>query len=247
MDTLQLLVDKHRPNHRQGPGDDAETMRAPSLAGLDRSRRFKVADIGCGTGASSFVLARELDCAITAVDFLPHFLEELQIRAKGLGLAERITTLACSMDDLPFVENEFDVIISEGAIYNMGFEAGVSYWRRFLKPGGALIVSEITWLTAERPEEIDSYWKRQYAEIDLASSKMAVLERNGYSPIGYFVLPSSCWLENYYRPLQNRHADFLASHGNSDEARQIVADDEEEIRMYETFGAYYGYGMYVAK
>lgn len=68
MDTLQLLVDEHRPNYRQGPGDDTETMRALSLAGLDRSRRLKIADIGCGTGASSFVLARELDCAITAVD-----------------------------------------------------------------------------------------------------------------------------------------------------------------------------------
>ncbi|KAB2933971.1 MAG: hypothetical protein F9K24_05755 [Leptonema illini] len=48
MDTLQLLVDEHRPNHRQGPGDDTETMRALSLAGLDRSRRLKIADIGCG-------------------------------------------------------------------------------------------------------------------------------------------------------------------------------------------------------
>lgn len=27
----------------------------------------------------------------------------------------------------------------------------------------------------------------------------------------------------------------------------VVADDEEEIRMYETSGAYYGYGLYVAK
>lgn len=45
MDTLQLLVDEHRPNHRQGPGDDTETMRALALAGLDRS---KIADIGCG-------------------------------------------------------------------------------------------------------------------------------------------------------------------------------------------------------
>ncbi len=38
------------------------------------------------------------------------------------------------MDFLPFSDGEFDVIWSEGAVYNMGFEAGVSYWRRFLKP-----------------------------------------------------------------------------------------------------------------
>ncbi|WP_028322907.1 class I SAM-dependent methyltransferase, partial [Desulfatiglans anilini] len=42
------------------------------------------------------------------------------------GVADRITTLKGSMDALPFEEGEFDVIWSEGAVYNMGFEAGVS-------------------------------------------------------------------------------------------------------------------------
>jgi SAM-dependent methyltransferase len=61
------------------------------------------------------------------------------------------------METLPFTEGEFDVIWSEGAVYNMGFEAGVSAWRRFLKPGGKLIVSEITWLSATRPPELQSH------------------------------------------------------------------------------------------
>lgn len=46
--------------------------------------------------------------------------------------------LNCSMDALPFTEGEFDMIWSEGAIYNMGFEAGVSAWRRFLNLEGRL-------------------------------------------------------------------------------------------------------------
>ena len=132
------------------------------LAGLDRSRPLKIADIGCGTGASTILLAKELDADITAVDFLPEFLDELQIRASEQGVADRITTLNCSMDALPFEEGEFDVIWSEGAIYNIGFEAGVSAWRRFLKPGGKLIVSEITWLSATRPAELQSHWHSEY-------------------------------------------------------------------------------------
>src|SRR5690554_4810505 len=98
---MQLLLDLHRSNFRQGPGGDAESNRAMELAGLDRSRPLKIADIGCGTGASTILLAKKLDADITAVDFLPEFLDELQTRASDHGVADRITPLNCSMDALP--------------------------------------------------------------------------------------------------------------------------------------------------
>lgn len=222
-------------------------MRALELAGLDRSRHLKVADIGCGTGASSILLAKELDAHITAVDFLPEFLDELQSRADDQGVADRITTLNCSMDDLPFADGEFDVIWSEGAVYNMGFEAGVSAWSRFLKPGGKLIVSEITWLSATRPPELTSHWQAEYPEIDVASAKTGILERRGYSPQAYFVLPVYCWLENYYRPMQKRFDAFLERHGASEEATAVVEAEQREISLYEKYRDYYSYGVYIAK
>ena len=186
---FQLLIDLHRSAERQGPGGEVETLRALDLAGLDRSRPLNIADIGCGTGASAIALAKALDAQITAVDFLPEFLDELLSRANNQGVADRITTLNCSMDDLPFAAGEFDVIWSEGAVYNMGFEAGISAGRRFLKPGGKLIVSEITWLSATRPPELSSHWEIEYPEVDVASAKIGVLERQGYTPEAYFVLP----------------------------------------------------------
>lgn len=186
---LQLLVDLHKGSERQGPGGEVETGQALALAGLDRSRPLKIADIGCGTGASTILLATELDAKITAVDFLPEFLDELQIRAKKYGVAGRITTLSCSMDAMPFSDEEFDVIWSEGAVYNMGFEAGVADWGRFLKPGGKLIVSEITWLSSTRPPELQSHWDKEYPEVNVASAKIGILERHGYSPEAYFFLP----------------------------------------------------------
>ena len=249
MDELQfqLLIDLHRPAARQGPGGEAETRQAMALAGLDRSRSLKIADIGCGTGASTILLAKELDAELTAVDFLPEFLDELQTRAKDHGVAERITTLSCSMDALPFSDEEFDVIWSEGAIYNMGFEAGASAWRRFLKPGGKLIVSEITYLTAERPSELQSHWDSDYPEIDVASTKIGILEKHRYCPEAYFYLPTYCWIENYYRPMQNRFDAFLKRHGKSDPAKAIVEAEKHEIALYEKYRDYYSYGVYIAK
>ncbi|MEZ5357182.1 MAG: class I SAM-dependent methyltransferase [Candidatus Zixiibacteriota bacterium] len=249
MDDLQmkLLIDLHRSNFRQGPGGEAETKQALMLAGLDKSRPLKIADIGCGTGASTIQLAKELDVEITAVDFLPEFLEELQGRATDHGVADKITTLSCSMDALPFADEEFDVIWSEGAIYNMGFEAGVSAWRRFLKPGGKLIVSEITWLTADRPAELQSHWDSEYPEIDVASAKIGILERHGYIPEGYFYLPTSCWIDNYYRPMQDGFDAFLERNGGSDQAREIIECEKAEIALYEKHRDHYSYGVYIAK
>ena len=247
MDDFQLLVDLHKRAKRQGPGGDVETRKAIDLAMLDPSAPLKVADIGCGTGASTIQLARSLNAKITAIDFLPDFIEVLKGNAENEGLINKINPLVCSMENLQFDDEEYDVIWSEGAIYNIGFEKGINDWRRFLKPGGLLVVSEITWTTSDRPSEIQKYWEAEYPEIDTASSKINILERSGYSPVAYFVLPERCWLENYYRPMQNSFAEFLARHSYSEKAQTIVEAENKEIALYEKYREYYSYGVYVAR
>ena len=247
MDDYQLLVDLHKRAKRQGPGGGAETRKAIDLAMLDPSAPLKVADIGCGTGASTIQLARSLNAKITAIDFLPDFIEVLKGNAENEGLINKINPLVCSMENLQFDDEEYDVIWSEGAIYNIGFEKGINDWRRFLKPGGLLVVSEITWTTSDRPFEIQKYWEAEYPEIDTASSKINILEKSGYSPVAYFVLPERCWLENYYRPMQNSFAEFLARHSYSEKAQTIVEAENKEIALYEKYREYYSYGVYVAR
>lgn len=247
MENLQLLVDLHLPADRQGPGGEAETRRAIELSGLAGKPGLSIADIGCGTGASTLVLARELDARIVAVDLFPEFLDALQARATRAGLAGRIRTEAASMDALTFAPGSLDAIWSEGAIYNIGFEAGVRSWRRFLKPGGILAVSELTWLTHTRPAEIEAHWRAEYPEVGTASAKLGVLERQGYTPIGYFVLPERCWLDAYYRPTQQRIPAFLAAHGHSEAARAVAAAEDQELSLYERYRSYFGYGFYIAR
>ncbi|GMG87451.1 class I SAM-dependent methyltransferase [Biformimicrobium ophioploci] len=73
MDDFQLLIDLHLNNDRQGPGGDRETQQAMEIACLHQSGPLRIADIGCGTSASTLTLARSLDASVTAVDFLPEF------------------------------------------------------------------------------------------------------------------------------------------------------------------------------
>ena len=247
MDDFRLLIDLHKDGERQGPGGSAQTELALSLTGLANRSGLKIADIGCGTGASTRLLARTLDTQITAIDFLPEFLEILQDKAEDDGLAQKIETLAVSMEELPFAQASLDAIWAEGSIYNIGFVRGISEWKRFLKPGGVLAVSELTWLTGDRPEELQRHWEREYPEVASAACKLSQLEDAGYKPIGYFPLPQECWLEHYYRPMQGRFGGFLERHQGSDAAREIVKAEQAEIDLYERYADYVSYGFYVAE
>jgi hypothetical protein len=110
-----------------------------------------------------------------------------------------------------------------------------------------LVVSEITWLTAAPPSELQAYWKNEYPEIGTASSKIDILENSDYSPVAYFVLPEHCWLDNYYRPMQGGVEAFLKRNGNRKRAHAIVEAEKKEIALYEKYKAHYGYGVYIAR
>ena len=248
MEDFKLLVDFHVAGLRQGPGGDSETKLAIALTGLKGRKDLYIADIGCGSGASTITLAKELDAKITAVDLFPDFLNILDRSSREIFKDDRIQSLVASMDGLPFAAESLDLIWSEGAIYNIGFSKGIQEWRQFLKPGGVLAVSEITWLTASRPTELHEHWNREYPEVATASEKIKLLEEAGYTLLGYFPLPSYCWMENYYKPMQARFADFIARHPNSKtEAMQIVENEKKEIELYERYKEYFSYGFYIAK
>jgi SAM-dependent methyltransferase len=247
MTELDLLVDLHKYSERQGPGSKEETIKALELMDVADQKHLKIADMGCGTGGQTTTLAQHIDGKITAVDLFSEFLVELNLRAKKLGIHDKIITLQTSMDRLPFENEFFDIIWSEGAIYNMGFEKGIKKWREYLKPEGYLAVSEISWIGDSRPVEIEDYWMKAYPEIDTASNKIKILEDNGFSLAGYFYLKQDSWIENYYKPLENSFSTFLERHHNSAAARKVVKEHKEEIEMYTRFKEYYSYGFYVAK
>ena len=247
MTELELLIDFHKDAKRQGPGSTRDTLKALSFIDIETNKSLKVADIGCGSGAQTLTLAQNIEGQITAVDLFPEFLTKLNIRAKKKGLENKIITLEKSMKDLPFDNEEFDIIWSEGAIYIMGFEAGIKSWQEYLKSGGYIAVSEITWLTNSRPKEIEEYWNNEYPEIDTASNKIKILEENNFSPVGYFILSEDSWMDSYYKPMEKRFDDFLRKHDNSKIAKSFVEAEKEEIRKYKKYKDYLSYGFYIAK
>lgn len=247
MTELELIIDFHKDAERQGPGSPRETLRALEFMRLPTGQKLKIADIGCGSGGQTITLAQSVNGHITAVDLYPDFLNKLNEKTRKLGFTSKIDTLEQSMDDLPFGNQEFDIIWSEGAIYNIGFENGIKKWKDYLKVGGYLAISEITWITLSRPKELEDFWKQEYPEVDLASNKINLLENNGYSLAGYFYLAQDSWVENYYKPMEARFETFLRRHNHSELAKKVVRDNRAEIELYCSFKEYYSYGFYIAR
>ena len=148
---FELLFEFYERVDRKALGSRATTKRAWSLLeGLPSEPR--IVDLGCGAGASALVLA-ECGADVTAVDVHEPFLKRLRDLAVAAGSADRITTVQADMADPPLPDGGYDVVWSDGAIYLVGFAAGLARWRRLLRPEGWIAVSEATW------QEID-HWRR---------------------------------------------------------------------------------------
>lgn len=247
MTELELILDLHKDNVRQGPGSDQETLKALEFIQIPDNKHLKIADIGCGTGRQTLILAKHTNSHIKAIDLFPEFLEVLNGHAGNMGFSNQIEPIEASMESLPFKQNEFDILWSEGAIYNMGFEKGIKAWKEYLKPGGFLAVSEITWISNSPPKELEEFWKQEYPEIDTASNKIKILESHGYTLTGYFYLKPESWIHNYHEPLESNFEAFLKRHDYSDLAKKVVEENLVEIELYKKYKDHFSYGFYIAR
>ncbi len=135
---IDLLIETHIGLKRQGPGSPETVMRALEfLKPLDRFSQ--IADLGCGTGGQTMLLAQHLSGAITGLDMFPNFIDVFNKNAKNAHYENRVTGIVGSMENLPFEKNSLDLIWSEGAIDSIGFQEGLTHWHGFLKKAVLLL------------------------------------------------------------------------------------------------------------
>jgi SAM-dependent methyltransferase len=100
-----------------------------------------VLEIGCGPGVVTTAIARK-GVRVWAIDNLQEMVERTQAMTRGAGLGSRVFTQVAHIDNVPFADATFDLVVL----------IGVSEWLvsltqplreifRVLKPGGHLIIS----------------------------------------------------------------------------------------------------------
>lgn len=243
---FNLISDFFLNAKRQGPGSEEATVKALSfIDGI--TGKTKIADLGCGTGCQTIYLANNTPAQITALDIASASIEKLNNTITKKNLNHRVKAITGSMDNLPFEKCSLDIIWCEGAIYHIGYENGLQLWKDYLKPNGYIAVTESTWFTDRRPKEIDDFWMAGYPQIDTMPVKIAQMLKAGYMPIAAFALPSNCWTDNYYKPLEQTRRDFLARHAGNPAARKWVDFSLFEEELYKKYNTYYGYAFYIGK
>jgi ubiquinone/menaquinone biosynthesis C-methylase UbiE len=230
---------------QKGPGSEASTRKALSMLG-DLPPMPRIVDFGCGAGVASLVLARATQGTITAVEIHQPFLNQLEAQAAKEGLTERIRTVEADMADPPFPDGSFDLVWSEGAVYIIGFQEGLKRWRRLLRPGGSVAVSEVSWLCETPPGKAVDFWKSESPAMTNIEDNLAKVRAAGFEPIGHFVLPSEDW-ENYYGPLQEQLVVFRSKHSENAQAQSFADSVQEEIEIWKEYGDSYGYVFYLGR
>lgn len=255
-----VFMEIHSGLPREAPGSFETTKRAFDLIEDKLQKNSRFLDIGCGPGMQTMDLANLIsskDGSVCAVDIHQPYLDRLSETCQKSGLSDRVSVKCADMCDLSSLSalegsggEKFNVIWSEGAIYIIGFDHGLDQWKRLLKPGGFLAVTELTWLKSNPPEPIETFWKDGYPAMRTIDQNLEALTKAGYNIIDSFALPESAWWENYYNPMEKRISELAQKYkntNNNSEALQVLTMERQEIDLYRRYSEYYGYVFYIAQ
>jgi ubiquinone/menaquinone biosynthesis C-methylase UbiE len=104
-----------------------------------------VADIGCGTGSLSVLLADE-GYAVTGLDFAPAMIRAARAKARSAGVSARFVLSDAATPALP--PASFDVVLARHVLWAMpDVDQALARWLRLLLPGGTLVLVEGRWST----------------------------------------------------------------------------------------------------
>ncbi|MDH5662868.1 MAG: class I SAM-dependent methyltransferase [Candidatus Bathyarchaeota archaeon] len=186
---------------------------------LPRLEKPRILDIGCGSGVPTIELARLSYGQIIGLDINQSLLDKLNKKIEEEGLTNRVKTVKCSMFEINFPDESFDIIWAEGSISRIGFEKGLKEWRRLLKPKGFLVVHD---------------------EIKNITKKLKLIPGCGYNLLGYFPLPEDAWWIEYYGPLEKRIQELSMKYIEHPEILRVLDKKREEIEMIKKNPRNYG-------
>lgn len=120
----------------------AATLELAQAVGLDSTNR--VLDIGSGIGGTSRCLAKEFGCRVTGIDLTDEYCQVASMLTEKVGLDALIDYRQGDATNLPFDDNEFDVVWTAHVAMNIPDKRRLySEMHRVLKPGGTLAIYDV--------------------------------------------------------------------------------------------------------
>ena len=134
----------HQPDHGLLDPQVRQAWRRLLLAELPPAPAA-IADLGCGTGTLSVLLAAE-GYAVTGLDFAPQMIRAARAKARAAGVSARFELSDAAAPTLP--AGSFDAVVARHVLWAMpDTGAALAAWLRLLLPGGVLLLIEGRWST----------------------------------------------------------------------------------------------------
>lgn len=139
-----------------------------------RTDRLEIADIGCGTGRYSNVVAAHLNghLRMWCCDFSLAMLDECRKRMHGSYPGRPFRYSRVSANSLPFGDATLDAVVTFNAVHHFDLERFISESARALRPGGLLAVYTRTPLQNSR-----TIWGRHFPGFNQYENRLYPRER----------------------------------------------------------------------
>jgi ubiquinone/menaquinone biosynthesis C-methylase UbiE len=113
------------------------------LAKLEFSGHQSVLEIGCAYGDAVYHIANRYPCDITGIDQSEDLIRDATLREDELLGGSRVEFRSQNAEDLRFLANSFDLIVSEAAFSPLHHqEMAVKNYRRVLKTNGQILIND---------------------------------------------------------------------------------------------------------
>jgi SAM-dependent methyltransferase len=243
----QIFFELYEALPRQGPGNRASAARALALCGpLPAASR--IGDFGCGGGGQTLHLASLLPAStIAAIDTHAPLVTRLQTAVVARGLTPRVHAQVGDMAQPPFAPGTFDLIWSEGALYQIGVANGLTRWRPLLRPHGCIVFTEAVWLRSNPPAEVQAMWDAEYPQLADVPANLAIIARAGYCTLGHFALPPEAWWDDFYTPMEARIVELRAKYAGQPEPETTLNLLQREVDLHRRYGDWYGYEFFIVR
>jgi SAM-dependent methyltransferase len=241
----EIFLEVFEPLPRQGPGGIACTRRAVSLC-RELPPSPRVLDLGCGAGAQTLHLASLIEGSILAIDRHPPLVERLRAKLEDRTVSGRVEARVADMSALDLPPASFDLVWSEGALYNLGLATALPMCAGLLRPGGYLAFTEAVWRTTDPPLEVREAFA-DYPAMGRVEDVLALIEANRYSPVDHFDLPNDAWWDDFYGPMEQRIETLRAKYAEDAEALAALDEVAVEPQMHRRSGHHYGYTFFIAR
>lgn len=141
-DIQQLSLEELAPIDEFHIRGRAATLELAQAAGLRSTKR--VLDIGSGIGGTSRCLAKEFGCRVTGIDLTDEYCQVASMLTAKVGLDGLVDYRQGDATNLPFEDNEFDVVWTEHVAMNIPDKRQFySEMYRVLRPGGTLAIYDV--------------------------------------------------------------------------------------------------------